>query len=245
MNYETNRRTARTYRYRVDLDDRKALRKINVLDSLNSDYWIGKIHKSNVPTAGSGRHWGYIFYESKEHFDHERNEMVGGTIPGLHKYRYSLDWVPFPNDSLLEMRNANGGGTRIKGERRVGFSDPRLSDYVPIDTAVPWTPTEIEAMFDGEPVPDKMNYTYDHPEIEADEARELLREELRTAERIGVEEVYAALEEYVDNCDHDHVIETGDRQIAGWCEDCGRDWEQPEFEYDQENGNLQVVGTDA
>jgi hypothetical protein len=239
------RKTARSYTYRIPLDDRKALRKINVLDSLNSDYWIAKLNKSrDVPTAGSGRHFGYIFYESKEHFDYDRNEMVGGSIPGLHKYRYSLNWEPFPEDSLLEMRNANGGGTRIRGERHVGFSDPRLSDYVPIDTAVPWTPTEIKAMFDGEPVPDKIHYSYDHPEIPASEARDMLRDELRMAERAGIEEVYAALEEYVDNCDHSHVVTTGrEYGDVAFCENCGRGWEGPEFEYDQNHDNLRVVGS--
>jgi hypothetical protein len=235
----------RTYTYRIPIDDRKALRKINVLDSLHDDYWIDQIDKRrNVPTYGSGRHFGFIFYQSQEHFDYDRNEMVGGTIPGLHKYRYSLEWEPFPEDSLLEIRNANGGGTRIRGERFVGFSDPRLSDYVPIDTAVPWTPTEIQAMFDGESVPDKIHYTYDHPEISASEARDLLQGELHKAERAGIEEVYAALEEYVDNCDHNHVVTTGRKHAnVAYCEDCGRDWEGPEFEYDRDHDELTVVGS--
>lgn len=242
-----SRRTPRSYTYRIPLDDRKALRKINVLESLHDDYWIHQLDKSrHVPTHGSGRHFGYVFYESKEHFDYERNEMVGGTIPGLHEYRYSLEWRPFPEDSLLEMRNGNSGGTRIRGERHVGFSDPRLSDYVPIDTAVPWTPTEIEAMFDGEPVPDKINWSYDYPEIPASEARDLLGAELRKAEKAGIEEVYAALEEYVDNCDHGHVVTTGrEYGDVAYCEDCGRGWDGPEFEYDRDNGDLRVVGSVA
>lgn len=238
-------RKPRSYSYRIPIDDRKALRKINVLDSLHDDYWIDQLNKRReVPTAGSGRHFGYIFYKSQEHFDYERNEMVGGTIPGLHKHRYSLEWRPFPEDSLLEMRNGNSGGTKIRGEQHVGFSDPRLSDYVPIDTTVPWTPTEIKSIFDGESVPDKLNYTHNHPEIPANEARDLLRDELQAAKKDGIETVYEALREYENNCDHDHVLET-DRKYgdAAFCEDCGRGWDKAEFEYEMEKENLRVIGS--
>ncbi|QSG06371.1 hypothetical protein [Halapricum desulfuricans] len=235
--------TPRTYTYRIPIDDRKALRKINVLDSLHADYWIDKIDKRrHVPTAGNGRHFGYVFYQSKEHFDYDRNELVGGTIPGLHKYRYSLDWEPFPEDSLLEMRNANGGGTRIRGERFVGFSDPRLSDYVKIDTTVPWTPTEIKKMFDGEPVPNKVEYGHKIPEIDADTAQKLLRGLLEEAKQDGIEAAYESLHEYVENCDHDHVVTT-DRKYGdvAYCEDCGHGWDAHDFEY--ERADLTVVGS--
>lgn len=247
MSYN-NRRKPRTYTYRVDIEDSKALRKINYLDALSDDYWITKLHSNNVPTAGNGRHFGFVFYQSKEHFDYDRNEMVGGTIPGLAEYRYSLEWETLEDPDRihgrLEMKNASRGGTRIRGERHVGFSDPRLSDYVPIDTVVPFTPTEIKAMLDGEPVPDKVNFSHDPPEIPASEARDLFREELKAAERVGIERVYEALEEYIEDCDHKHVVTTGrEHSEVAFCEDCDRDWDAPEFDYDRENDDLRVVGS--
>jgi hypothetical protein len=241
-----DRPPARTFTYRIDLDDRRAIRKIHRLDSLVDDYWITKLPKQRVPTFGSGRHWGFIFYQSTEHWDYDRNEMVGGTIPGLHKYRYSLEWEPCPADSLLEMRNATGGGTKIRGEQYVGYEDPRLPDYVPINTVVPWTPTEIEAMFDGEPVPDKVNYTYDMPEIAADTARDLFQGEIRAARRDGMAKVKEALNEYIENCDHKHAIDVQDSvSVAGYCEDCGYEWiDSAEMQYDLEQSNLSVVGVE-
>ncbi|OYR58501.1 hypothetical protein [Halorubrum halodurans] len=240
-----NRRTPRTYTYRISVDDNEALRKLHYFEALHDDYWITKLDKKrNVPNAGSVRHWGHVFYQSREHYDYDQDEMVGGAISGLHDCRYSLEWRPFPNDSLLEMRNANEGGTRIRGERHVGFSDPRLSDYVPIDTVVPWTPTEIEAMFDGDSVPDKVNYTHNAPEIAADTARDMLRGELETAKRVGIEQAYQALRDFVDDCDHNHVLET-DRKYGdvAYCEDCGRGWERDEFEWDCEHDELTIVGS--
>lgn len=237
-----NRRKPRTYTYRVSLDDRKALRKINVLDSLNSDYWITELSRRDLPAAGNGRHFGYVFYQSQEHFDYDQNKMVGGTIPGLEDYRYSVEWKPCPIDSGLEMKNGNSGGTKIKGETFLGTHDPRLSDYVPIEVTVPWTPTEIIGMYNGEPVPDRLNYSHEPPEIDAETALDQLREEMHWAEQDGFEEMQEALYEYEENCDHDHVLETGHEygDVAA-CEDCGRGWEHHDFE--AEKSNLTVVGS--
>ena len=243
-----NRRKPRTYTYRIDIEDNKALRKINYLDSLVDDYWITELHRNNIPTAGNGRHYGFLFYQSKEHFDYERNEMVGGTIPGLSEYRYSLEWRPLSDPDRihgrLKMKNASRGGTRIRGERYVGFENPRLSDYVPIETVVPWTPTEIEAMLDGEPVPNKVEFSHDPPEIDASRALELFRKELRMAEEDGARRAQEALEQFVDDCEHQHVIETNQKKWdVAYCEDCDRTWEKPEFDYDRTHDNLRVVGT--
>lgn len=245
MNYNNNRRTARTYTYRIPISDRKAFRKINVLQSLNDDYHIFKINPDrHDDTFDCVRDFRFAYYQSKERYDYDRDKMVGGTIPGCHDYRYNLDWQQYPNDSSLKMKNASGGGTRITGERYVGFSDSRLSNYVKIDTVVGFTPTEIEAIFNGESVKDKINYTCNHPELSASEAQEHLRRELQIAEKIGIENAYEKLEEFIDNCDHKHVLETGSKygDIA-FCEDCGRGWEQPEFEHDKENDELTVVGS--
>ena len=99
-------------------------------------------------------------------------------------------------------------------------------------------------MFDGEPVPNKLHYTYDAPEIDARTARGYLDDELHVATRTGIERAYEALEEYIENCDHDHVVTTG-RKLGdvAYCEDCGRGWEGPEFDYDRDHGNLNVVGS--
>ena len=237
-----NRRKPRTYTYRVPLDDRKAFLKINFLDSLNEHYWISKLSKSQIPTAGNGRHFGYVFYQSQEHFDHDLNEMVGGTIPGLHEYRYSLEWQPCPIDSGLEMRNGNSGGTKIKGELFIGTHDSRLSDYAPIDLVVPWTPTEIEAMYNGEPVPDRINYSHDPPEIDAETALDQLRMKIQSAKQDSFEKMQEALYEYEENCDHSHVLKTGrEYGDVAFCEDCGRSWQRDTFS--DEKDDLTVVGT--
>lgn len=239
----STRQQPRSFTYRIPLDDRQARRKVNRLDSLHDGYHIHKIHTNNVPNGKAIRHWGAVFYKSIETRDFETDEMQGGTIPGLHKYRYSLEWEPTPETELLEMRNANGGGTKIKGEQHIGTSDPRLPDYAPVDTVVPWTPTEIEAMFDGEPVPNKVDYSYDPPEIEASEARDKYHELIRWAARDGMDECERLLAEQVEACDHDHVVTTGrDYGDVAYCEDCGRGWERPEFQYDEDAGNLTVVG---
>lgn len=231
----SNRRTARTFTYKIPLDDRHALRKINVLDSLHADYFVYKLDaKREVPTYDAVRDAGYVYYQSKESFDYDRNQMVGGTIPALSDYRVSLSWQQYPDDSLLKMRNSTNGGTEITGERHVGFSDSRISDYVNIETVVKFTPTEIEAVFNGD----------DLSQIDASEAREIIRDELRAAEKRGIEDAYKALEDFVANCDHTHVLLTNrDYGDVAFCEDCGRDWDRIEFQHDQENDNLQVVGS--
>jgi hypothetical protein len=253
--------TPRTYTYRIDLDDRKAFRKINVLDALDAEYWITKLHRSQVPTVGNGRHFGFVFYQSKEHFDHDRNEMVGGTIPGLSKYRYSLEWEPCPlgpMGSALEMRNANGGGTRIKGRSPVGTSDPRIPNDIPVDFTVPYTPTEIKKIAEGEPVDNKSDYRYSeylaqgsyvtrHPDVlENGRGESAFNDLLQMAETDGFEKAREAVHEYESECDHAHTVTTGrENNDVAYCEDCGRGWDRPEFEHDSENDDLTVVGSVA
>jgi hypothetical protein len=237
-----NRKKPRSYTYRVPLDDKKALRKIHRLQAIGG-WIINKIHKNNVPNGKAVRHWDVIFYESTEYRDLETDELIGGTIPGLGNYQYSFDWEPTPETEMLEMRNANQGGTRIKGEQFVGTSDPRLSDYVPVDTVVPWTPTEIKAMFDGESVPDKLNYRRNPPELNAKEALEKYHLEIQAAIREGIEEQDRRLIEYVENCDHSHVVDLQDDHDAGYCEDCGHVWhDNEEMQAAVENGEASIVG---
>jgi hypothetical protein len=241
-----NRQQKRSYTYRVDIDDSRAMRKIHALQSLDSGYHIYEIPDRNVPNKGAAQHWGYKFYRSEEMRDFETDEITGGTIPGLGEYQYSLDWEATPHSQRLEMRNANGGGTRIKGSRYVGTHDPRLPDDAPIDTVVPWTPTEIKAMHNGEPVPNKKDYHHDPPEIDAKEAREMYQEMLRWAERDGLQENRDALHEYMAECDHSHVLEDDSgRCYSAYCEDCGKEWRhEQELEAEKEqNDELTVVGT--
>jgi len=218
-----NRRKPRTYTYRIHLDDSKALRTIRVYDALHDDYLISTLHRSRVPTAKNGRHFGYVFYQSKEQYDYNRDEMIGGAIPGLGDRRYSLEWETFPSDSSLEMKPASKGGTRIKGERFLGTGDPRLSDYVPIDTVVPQTPTEIRAAYRDET--DVMD------EIET---------ELHWAEQDGFDQLIAEQWEGFQNCSHGHVIETGNKWEPAYCEDCGYNWERDGWE--REKDDVTVVG---
>lgn len=232
-------RKPRTFTYRIPLDDSKANRKIHMLDVLHDDYWITELHKNKVPNGRAVKNWDCVFYQSKEHRDFDTDKMVGGTLPGLAEYRYSLEWEPSPETELLEIRHANGGGTKIRGTKFVGTDDPRLPDYAPVDTTVPWTVGEVKAMFDGEPVPDKLNYTNDAPEIPAAEAREQYREEIEWAARDGLRECEKKLHEYVENCDHDHAIET---IRGGFCEDCGRDWDGHDFRIAKDRDRLTVVG---
>ena len=191
------RRTPRSYTYRVPIDDSKALRKINVLDSLHADYWIDKIHTSKVPTAGNGRHFGHVFYRSKERYDWKEDKMVGGTIPGLGKYRYSLEWQRCPAGDRLEMRNANGGGTKIRGEIYTPTEEPMIPNWVPIDIVVEWTPSEIKNMFEH------------GVDVHGSDST-LLREALNWAVEDSLDELEQKLWEYRNNeCDHEHVVETG------------------------------------
>lgn len=257
MSYN-NRRKPRSYVYRIPLDDRTALRKINVYESLREKFWIRKLKDSEVPNVNATKNWSVAFYESKEHFDHDTNQMVGGTIEGLEEYRYSLDWEPHPETSLLEMKYVSGG-SKIRGEQYLGTSDPRLPNYVPVEFTVPWTPNEIKKMYNGEPVENKTNYSYREElpggkyvrrrpdELEDGHGRMAFQEQLRYAEEEGFEKLKKKLHEHMENCDHDHVVEEYSEYIdrtEGYCEDCGKSWEnEDELEYAKENEDLTVVSS--
>ena len=204
----------------------------------HDNFWIRKMSKrTEIPNGDAVKNWSCIFYESEEHRDFETDNIVGGTVPGLEEYRYCTDWKPHPETELLEMRNAPNGGTEIRGEEFLGTHDPRLPDYVPIEFTVPWTPTEIEAIWDGEPVPNKMDYTHDCPEISAIEARQKWNEQMKMATDDGFQKLQDELHEMMDNCDHDHVVESAIRcgRTEAYCEDCGKKWERGEYEHTDED----------
>lgn len=238
-----SRKQKRSYVYRVPLDDGRAVRKINRLDALDSGYFIHEVKDKNIPNKNQPKHWGYIFYRSKEMRDLETDSITGGTIPGLSEYRYSIDWEPVPEYSLIEMTYSNDGGIKLRGEYRVGFSDPRLSDWVPIDMRVNWTPGEIKAMYDGEPVPNKIDYHHDPPMMEASEAREKFRELVREhALHEGTDKVKQDLQEYIEDCDH-HIIESEDDWLPSYCEDCGKEWrDNEELQAEVESSEAMIVG---
>jgi len=241
-----NRETKSSYTYRVPWDDNRAMRKIHRLRVLDSGYDIHEIPDRDVPNVNAVKNWAVSFYESREMRDFETDELTGGTIPGLHEYRYSLDWKPTPESELIEMKHANGGGTRLKGEYFLGTHDPRLSDYAPIDLTIAWTPGEIEAMYDGEDVPNKLDYSHDPPMMDANKARNKFRRLIQVhAHETGFKKMQDALHEHEENCDHDHAIEDEssirDRSTF-YCEDCGRTWEDQVM---MENDEATVVGTTA
>lgn len=236
-----SRPKTRSYTYRVPLDNSKAMRKILRLKSLNTGYHIVELADREVPNVNAQKNWAVKFYQSDEMRDFETGQITGGTIPGFHDYRHSLSWKPTPETNKLEMRNANNGGTKIRGHQFVGTHDPRLPDNVPVDFTVPWTPTEIKAMFDGQEVPDRMNYGHDPPMIEAKEARQQYREEIKWAKEDGLEELREKLHQYMKDCDHNHVVETErEHGEVAFCEDCGRDWH---VQGELEDSRATVVGT--
>lgn len=238
----------RSFTYRIPGDDSKAHRKINVLDSLHADYYISRIPSSKIPNGNAVKNWGHQFFESREHFDYDRNEMVGGVIPGLAKYRYSREWEPTPETELLEMKHGRSGGTKIRGEWHIGTSDPRLPDYAPIDTVVPWTPGEIRTMYDGRSVPDQeKSHMDDPPEISAADARDQFRALIELAAQQGMDKCEKKLEEYIENCEHKIIAQKqtsgqGRDYETGYCEDCGRTFDRMELEFGVDSGELSVIG---
>lgn len=242
MSYKKQRKP-RSYVYRIPLDDRAAMIRLRRFER-KEEYFIRELKDSEVPNRNAVKNWAVVFYESKEHRDFTTDEMVGGVIPGLEEYRHSLDWKPHPDTELLEMKY-HKGGSKIRGEAFVGTHDSRLSDYVPIDLAVPWTPKEIRAIWNGDPVPHPHWSRESAKEIPASEAMDFWYEELEMAKREGFDRMQEQLYELEDNCPHSHVIETGKSYLAGYCEDCGRSWEDGmELEYEIENGEAVVVGAE-
>lgn len=201
------------------------------------EYFITQLSERDIPNGRAVKNWGCVFYQSKETRGDYPGEFEGGTIPGLEEYRHSLDWKPTPETELLEMKRHPKGGTKIRGEQFLGTHDPRLSDYAPVETTVPWTPGEIKAMFDGEDVPNRADYSHDPPMMEADMARAEYRRLIEVAMDDGFEEMQRRLTEMENECDHDHAIETS---RGGYCEDCGRGWED---EREMKADEATIVGT--
>jgi hypothetical protein len=232
-----NTRKPRSYCYRIPLDDTAALLRLRRFER-KSEYFIHELSNSEVPNVNAAKNWACVFYRSKETRGNYLDEFEGGAIPGLEEYRHSLDWKPTPETELLEMKRHHKGGTQIRGQQFLGTHDPRISDYVKVETTVPWTPSEIEAMFDGKPVPDRENYTHKPPEISSKEARRRYRRLIEVAMQDSFEEAREALWEYEQQCNHDHAIET---KRGGYCENCGREWHD---ECEMKRDEAVIVGTE-
>ncbi|QCC48108.1 hypothetical protein DV707_10790 [Halobellus limi] len=159
-----------------------------------------------------------------------------GKVAGMEKWLYSPAWESGPwgpgRRESLEIRNATGGGTRIRGEVFVGFDNDDIRfNYVEIDTTVPFTPSELVAIIEGEPG------EYPHPAnenrtIDSEKARELIDEELFWAEQDAIEAAVEAVYEYREECEHTHTVEFESPKIgmtvcraSGYCEDCGVEFE--------------------
>lgn len=157
-----------------------------------------------------------------------------GKIIGMDKWLYSPSWESAPfgpgRHESLEMRNANGGGTRLRGSVYVGYDDDFIRfDRCEIDTTVHFTPTELRDILEGK--------TGEYPEphggrpIDRDYAESLIYDELFYATEDAIEEIREAHYEYMSECDHDHAVmfdapecgATG--YIDGYCEDCGHEFE--------------------
>lgn len=231
-----NSRKPRTYTYRIPLDDTAAMLRLRRFER-KEEYFITEHSDRDVPNVNAVKNWGCVFYRSKETRGDYPDEFEGGAIPEMGEYRHSLDWEPTPETELLEMKRSSDGGTKIRGEQFMGTSDTRLPDYVPVETTVPWTPGEIEAMFNGEDVPNKADYHHDPPMMDAELARAEYRRLIEMEMRDGFEEMKERLYEAEEECDHDHAIET---KRGGYCEDCGREWHD---ERDMEVDEATIVGT--
>lgn len=156
-----------------------------------------------------------------------------GVIPGLGNYTCSPDWQKYPSGpgkhEDLEMKNANRGGTQIRGTIFVG------GDYgrVPVNFTSAFTPTEILTAYgDGNRTITDPEYGRDGPEITPEEAFDRLQDELYWAEQAGIDAAdeahNKAREKALDSCPHDHTEEV--RRHWVWCERCGFEFERDEID---------------
>lgn len=137
---EFGRPTGRNYRYRVSIDNTRALRIARVADKLGCR-WV------NIDYTADDLPYGMLYIYTRDNRGH---------LPGLAKFAHSPAWEKFPGGpgrlEGLEMRNASKGGTRLRGSVYAGFDiDGWEISYVDIDMTVSATPSEIKAAYnDGE-----------------------------------------------------------------------------------------------
>lgn len=134
-----------------------------------------------------------------------------GYIKGMKKYAMSPSWQRVPySRGKMEMKNANGGGTKIQAEERIGEEWGTHT----VTFHVSYTPSEIvDALENG------VNES-------------AISEEIRTSKMWAVdskvEELREELYQKQRECDHDRVNREGGIGMVGYCEDCGMDWQHEE-----------------
>lgn len=130
-------------------------------------------------------------------------------IKGMKNYAVSPDWEVIPHSlGRMEMKNANRGGSKIRAEEYTG----EYWGTVEVTFTVDYTPTEIKAAYeDGE---------------NEDAVRETIGEARHWAVEDKIEELQEAEWRFQERCGHHHVVRDDSLiGIVGYCEDCGRDWE--------------------
>lgn len=202
--------------YRIPLDDSRAQRKINLLQSLSAGFSISRVAKRNVPASDLVRDTGYVYYQSRETWDYDADGYIGGVIPSLSDYRYSWDWEKFPDRAYsgLRMKRGRSGETVIEGEVASRYSqDSLIPRYVHIRGSLPYTVGEIRRIYEenlGE-------------EIEA------IDEEIYWTLEARVEEIKEEIIAMQDSCTH-RIIEFDSEFRGGYCEDCQREFDDFEME---------------
>lgn len=150
-------------------------------------------------------------------------------IKGMKKYALSPDWqkVPFSRGKA-EMKHDNGGGTKIRAKERISEKYGEVTVKFHINS----TPGEVVDAFENG--------------VNEDEVTEQIREAKHWAIEDKMEELRQAEADAIDECDHQHVIRNERAGDIAYCEDCPKGWHDPlEFEYQEENDELTVVGTTA
>lgn len=180
------RPTGRDHHYRIPLNDTAALRIAVLADGHR---WL-KIDTDN--SCDCDKRWSEACVQTSD---------SKGHIPGLAEYEVSKEWEsPWGPGRLedLEIRNANGGGTKVKGTVPA-FDEQGQEFRLPVEFGVPETVSEVR----------------DNPD--------LITDALQWAERDAWEELREAQLEAERECDHDHVLEGG-VTCEAYCEDCGAEW---------------------
>jgi hypothetical protein len=204
----------KNYLYRIPLDDARAIRKVNYLDSLGVRF-VARINHTKVGGRDTIDERAVAYYKTID---------GKGQLPGLGNYLYSESWEKFPHDGRLEMRHGSGGGARIRGDRHVGNE---MFRYVWVDFTSRFTPGDIKRIYDGKEVPDP-NYSVrsEAPRIDADDAIQQLHDELHWAEEDALDELldayHADRRTALRTCDHGfgEYLERGYGGHDYWCGKC-------------------------
>lgn len=148
-----------------------------------------------------------------------------GYIKSMKQYATSPSWQKVPHSrGKMEMRNANGGGSKIRAEEYTGEKWGTVNVEFHIDA----TPSEVTDAFEN-----GVNEDSIHSEIQSSK---------HWAVEDKIDELRERLAEAQRECSHEHVIDEGFGATEAYCEDCGMEWvDSHEFEADVEANNVTVV----